>query len=303
MSSSVVYLIGHVYKKQLIYVVALDKEMLEKEVQHSLIFRFQGSQLNHFIVESEVVGISFYEDTGAGRTGVIICSNGTAKIVNAQSTWWENISTKIQTPSSRTSLLGARMIGNKIYTIGMLRQVYCRDLITGTWSTVGNNIKPIKGESVAVGFEDIDGFSEQEIYTVGLKGEIWLFNGSLWRKIDSPTNLNLSSVCCNTQDGFVYATGDTGAILRGRHDSWNHIQTDIQSSFTSIAWAFDSIYLSENGNGLYKLTNGFLSKVDFGMDQPVSTYHLHSNDGVLLSVGERDVMLFDGTHWTRLQDP
>ncbi|MNG31651.1 hypothetical protein D3C84_1174960 [compost metagenome] len=53
-------------------------------------------------------------------------------------------------------------------------------------------------------------------------------------------------------------------------------------------------------HGLFTLDQDKLLAVDFGEDSPNSCYHLSAADGVLWSIGGKDIMAFDGNNWTRI---
>jgi hypothetical protein len=88
--------------------------------------------------------------------------------------------------------------------------------------------------------------------------------------------------------------------MRGRGDTWAVIDT---SGMTDDIWdieQFDSqIYVSTLAN-LYLLIDDKLELVDFGEDRPVGCYKLSAAEGIFWSIGERDLMSFDGKAWTRV---
>ena len=95
------------------------------------------------------------------------------------------------------------------FACGMKRQVYNgRGRTTGLRCT--HQCLPA-GQNA--GFEAIAGFSSEEIYAVGWKGEIWEWNRAQSLKRESPTNLILTGVCCG-DDGHVYVCGQHGTLLR-----------------------------------------------------------------------------------------
>jgi hypothetical protein len=52
--------------------------------------------------------------------------------------------------------------------------------------------------------------------------------------------------------------------------------------------------------GVFSLRDKTLASVDFGEDVPQTYYHLSSRDGVMYSIGAKDVMMFDENKWTRI---
>jgi len=55
--------------------------------------------------------------------------------------------------------------------------------------------------------------------------------------------------------------------------------------------------------GVFRLTpNLTLELVVMGEGDPATTaYHLSAADGILMSVGAKDVIVFDGKVWTRIE--
>lgn len=210
----------------------------------------------------------------------------------------EQIGSKESSPAKRGSMRGIKTIGEQVYAVGMNRQVYRRNK-AGEWSCIDKGARPPKGSDEVFGFEAIDGFNEKEIYAVGWQGEIWLYNGNDWSKKDSPTNFILVDVCC-AGDENVYACGRVGTLLCGRGDKWSTIEHEtITDDIWSMVWYQDTLYLSTM-DAVYMLNNDSLVLVDMGNDQPETCFHLSTADGVLWSIGAKDIMAFDGMKWVRI---
>ena len=101
--------------------------------------------------------------------------------------------------------LKAKTIGEHLYLAGWDRAVVRRDGIN-KWTLISKEcqtpeLKNIE-ESYAKGFQDVDGFSEEDMYAVGGKGDIWRYDGKHWYRVDVPVNVRTYSVCC-AGDGFV----------------------------------------------------------------------------------------------------
>jgi hypothetical protein len=202
------------------------------------------------------------------------------------------------TPAQRGPMRGIRGIGGKAYAVGMARQVYRRDG-ANLWSCIDQGARLRDGEPVTKSFEAIDGFSEEEIYAVGRGGAIWRYDGRLWQPVDSPTNMILTNVCC-AGDGRGYACGRVGMLVRGRGQTWEVIEhEDTEEDFWGLAWYNDTLYLSTM-RFVYTLQGDHLQPVDFGDDAPGTCFHLSAADGVLWSIGAKDVMAFNGTTWARI---
>lgn len=196
--------------------------------------------------------------------------------------------------SASRPLRGVRTVGARVYVAGMNRQVWRRDG-AHQWVSFG----PDGSTSGVVGFEAIDGFSENELYTVGWDGEIWQFDGASWSQRASPVTQVLTRMCCGG-DGLVYASGRRGLLIRGRGERWELVNHEsLIDDVWDLAWYRDTLYVSTM-YGVYTLAGDKLEPVDFGEDVPQSCYHLSANDGVLWSIGPKDVMAFDGQVWKRI---
>jgi hypothetical protein len=201
-------------------------------------------------------------------------------------------------PGKRGLMRGVRGIGKTVFAVGMSRQVYRRDGVNA-WTCIDQSARPKPGDQTVTSFESVDGFSEEDLYAVGRRGEIWHYDGKTWRPVDSPTNVILTNVCC-AGDKSVYVCGRLGMLIRGRGQRWEVIEHEsTQDDFWGIAWLGDRLYLSTM-RGVYSLKDKILEPVDFGDDIPKSYYHLSAWDGVLYSIGAKDVMMFDAKQWRRI---
>jgi hypothetical protein len=201
-------------------------------------------------------------------------------------------------PGQRGLMTGIRGIGKTVFAVGMSRQAYRRDGVD-IWTCIDQSARPEAGDRTVYSFESIDGFSEEDLYGVGRRGEIWHYDGTTWRPIDSLTNQILTNVCC-AGDGVVYICGRQGMLIQGRANRWEVIDHKVtHDDFWGISWLGDRLYVSSM-RGVFSLRDKTLASVDFGEDVPQTYYHLSSRDGVMYSIGAKDVMMFDENKWTRI---
>ncbi len=196
----------------------------------------------------------------------------------------------------RTGLFEVRAIDGFAYAVGTRRAAY-RRTAQGVWDCIDADCYDARNFGVA--FQSIHGFSAKEIYAVGRRGEIWEYNGKRWTARESGTNVTLHKVLC-AEDGFVYAAGKKGTILKGRHDSWSPVP-DIPRGYEF--WGLQDyggrIFLTANAAAMFELVKSrTLKAVNFGeCDPPTTAYHLTLGAGSLYSFGAKDIRKLTGTTW------
>jgi hypothetical protein len=223
-----------------------------------------------------------------GEWGDVYC-------IGSRDTHDEHVASGKGGPKDRGPMRGVRRIGARIYAVGMDRQAYRRET-ANQWSNIG---PPSDKSDEVHGFEAVDGFDESQIYAVGWEGEIWKYDGQAWSALPSPTNLVLTDVCC-AGDGSVYACGREGLLLKGRDQKWEILPANgVTHDFWSLAWFAERLWLASL-YGLYVLGKDGPVPVDTGERKGITSYRLTVADGVLWSVGAKDVLSFDGRTWTRI---
>ncbi|KTF35318.1 hypothetical protein [Xanthomonas vesicatoria] len=190
-------------------------------------------------------------------------------------------------------------VGGFAYVCGMDRQVFKRES-PGNWIALHGDMPTQPAKDMVFGFESIHGYSEVDVYTVGWHGEIWHFDGAAWTRCASPTAINLTRVCC-AEDGWVYACGMQGMLLRGKHDRWEIIcQAATDADLWDLEWFGGRLYVATR-YALYWLHDDRLELVDVGDAAPITCYSISSADGLLWSIGENDIVAFDGSTWRHVE--
>lgn len=198
-------------------------------------------------------------------------------------------------PQNRGWIRGVRRVGHRLYAVGMSRQAYVRDV--DAWRRIDAGLLAPPGETS--GLNSIDGFSDQELYAVGLGGEIWRYDGARWHSIDSPTNVQLHDV--RRVGDHVYIAGGSGVLLRGRGDVFAVVATEAsQANLYAVEGFGDAVYVASL-TAIYRLEADRLEKVRTGLRGAFTAGSLHAADGQLLSVGAKHILTtIDGVTWTQL---
>jgi hypothetical protein len=290
-----------IYKKNHVYVSSISDELAEQNIDHAAISRWLDDNWSLKSVDFAISGMCALN--GPPHTLLNLGVDGTVIEFTFPGERTEEVDASSEGPSDLVNLRSIRKIGSHIYVAGMARHVYRRDG-RARWVPIDEDVfVPRARRRTAVGFNSIDGFSEKLIYAVGYKGEIWHFNGQKWQEEESPTNVVLNVVRCSP-DGEVYICGMAGTIIRGIAGQWESIEQDVtEQDFWGMAVFKRSVYIS-NYEGVYKIEDKELSRVEMNLKKPVTTAYLDANDGVLWSVGENHLIFTDdGSHWTIVDNP
>jgi hypothetical protein len=208
-----------------------------------------------------------------------------------------------QIPNAGLGIVGGRgyvealkNIAGQLYVCGYHRQVYTRK--NDQWLSLADGILSTER---GTGFLDIDGLAHDQIYAVGWKGEIYFYDGQRWHRDDSPTTAHLSSVRC-LPDGEVWISAYRGLVMHGAFNRW----TVLEDPGLSGNWYCLEVHEGE----VYLAGDGVLAKVDGDkvvalnpIGRPITTYRLHSRDGVLWSIGEDDLLVLENGMWREVVHP
>jgi photosystem II stability/assembly factor-like uncharacterized protein len=196
----------------------------------------------------------------------------------------------------RGSIRSLTVVDDIVYGCGMARTVLKREY-RDNWVEFG---PPDSQSGAVIGFEDLSGFNGSDIYAVGWSGEIWHFNGENWSQIDSPVSSILSAVCC-AEDGFVYAVGHDGVMLKGRGDSWTVIGTGRKEKLMDVQFYAGQIYVATNFDVLKLTDHGLVLDADFPADdRPSTCLHLLKAADGLFSMGTKDLWRKKTSGWQRI---
>lgn len=237
------------------------------------------------------------------------------------STGWEHIpAPKNLGVEMLRAVHGVKQIDGETFMFGRFRKLYRR---TGVqqWEDLSyeethpnlhkdlsKRIKQKKSmvSGVNAGFDDVDGFSKNDIYGCGDGGDLWHYDGSKWRKLDPPSNFDMSAILC-AKDGYVYIAGNIGEIMKGRYtkekgEEWKILKSPLSRRVHSLAWFQEKVYIGTE-EGLFSIDSKEKIKQykfpEEGWHQ-YSFQNVASCDEALLSYGVHQALLFDGKNWEEL---
>ncbi|MBW7984762.1 hypothetical protein [Enterobacillus tribolii] len=193
-----------------------------------------------------------------------------------------------------------RCIDGYSWVAGNRRLVYKRTNM-GVWKRISNGfgtgIEPY-GEmnNPDCGFNDIDGFSEKDVYAAGGKGDIWKYDGKTWRQCAFPTDDNLYTVCC-AKDGYVYV-GARKALWKGKDDQWELVCTfKHPGAMNDLRWFDEKLWLAYDYKLIMwdgqKLHNDITHN---GKKLPLSGA-IDASDDMLLVACSYSAWTYDGKDW------
>ena len=288
---------GFVYDSAIYYVTAVVDLLEEQDIHHALMLRRHGGTWAHWPIEARIVS----HCVCPGPMIFSLSEEGRIEVAHGPSRRWESLAS-LRTQPGLGNLTAVRQVGEFVYVVGMQRQVYRRPVNARRWTRVDGGIVVPSGSLEIAGLRALDGFSETDLYAAGFYGEIWHFDGQQWAKLDSPTNAKLESVCCVKPD-TVYISGARGLVLKGNKSGWTTISDDaMRSTLWSIVHFRERIYLSSSQGMLFTLEDDEIVPIDHRLGKR-TTFTLHAGKDVLLSIGAKDLMTFDGNQWRALAYP
>jgi hypothetical protein len=211
----------------------------------------------------------------------------------------EQIGTKQVGPSTHGLMSDLRLIGRTVFAAGMRRQVYERTS-AGTWVPVHGTMLHQPSTKEVRGFNALHGLTESEIAAAGWYGEIYRRRGTTWSREDSGTNVILNDIHI-APNGTTYACGQKGTLLQNSGSGWELIeQEEMEDEIRSLQWFGDRLYLSTDEQLFSMDRKGSIKAVKVTTAE--ATFNaLHAADGVLLSVGNKDIWwTTDAKKWHRI---
>ncbi len=282
------------------YVIGFETELEDLEVEHGSVFQNINKKWTPWSTEFRIYSTVYSKKV---QQIFLIGNNGDVEVTAKDEAWDEIIDSSDNGPSSSRNINGACVIGDDLYVAGMRRQVYRRTLESRSWERFDDGCFVQNATPEIFGFNAIHGLSETEIYAVGFRGEIWCYRNSKWNQIESPTDINLYTVC-KLQNGETLVGGGLGTLLRGNSSGFFPINHNItEHSITSIVEFYNKIFITDENGGLFELIADELKVIsDFSISDSDGG-HLNANDDALLYTCTNFALIFDGENWINVSPP
>lgn len=193
-----------------------------------------------------------------------------------------------------------KCINGYAYSAGDVRKIYKRVDI-GKWIKIGEGI-PIVEATSAQGFNDIDGFSESDMYAVGGHGDVWHYDGKIWKQMGFPSNVRLATVTC-AGDGNVYISGEGGSLWVGKKSTWKRVYEGGSSIlWNDVLWFDNKLWLASDYQ--FRIWDGKEMQSVEHKGESIPAYgHMDARDGLLLVASPHAVWSFDGKEWKTIVAP
>jgi hypothetical protein len=292
------YVAATVLGNDLVFILSQVDELNERSIDHTKVLRWKNGQWGHYMIDWPTTHI--VQDHRHGGIALLSLGvNGTVHVAQGKDRIGEPVDASNEGPPFRGVLRDLRIIDGVPYVAGMKRQVYRRNA-PGQWQRVDAGVVlPVTSQEMK-GFNSIDGFSPQDLYAVGLEGEIWSYDGKAWTQLDSPTSVALQRVLC-APDGNVYAAGQSGTLLKGRGSAWQVIDLgDFRETIWDICWFKDHLYIGSSRD-LRVLDAGGARQVNMPLQAPRTFGRFATNGEVLWTIGQKTLTYtHDGNTWTEV---
>jgi hypothetical protein len=292
---------GFVQNRTTIRVLGQSDELNAKQIPNSTLLKFipeDGTKFSfHLLWTATKIVVSAVPQLALIAAG----PDGRVNVGNAMGDRLEQIGSANEGPGIHGDIRDLRGLGSDIVAVGMGRQAYRRNEL-GAWVAFHESVLQVPDLTQVRGFNAAHGTSANELVAVGWYGEIYRWSiKSGWMQEDSGTNLILNDVHMTT-DGTTFACGQKGLLLMNANGTWRQVTNDaVEDEIRSLQWFDGKLYLATNDAFLVMDSRGRITPVKISASADVTFDSLHASDGVLLSVGPKDVYwTTDAKRWNRL---
>lgn len=209
-----------------------------------------------------------------------------------------------------------QQIGDHLYVCGYKGQVYKR-VAPNQWLHLDHGLlqDPDTVMEKRIALSAINGPDENAIYAVGYRHADWLppcaffWEGRAWGELALPPVTERLTNIYVEDENRIWMCGSNGTLLLGNaKDGFKSLSTvDDNQLFLSLTKFQDRIYLGSNlGLFVYDPANhdGGILEVNTKLKPKLQDANVvDAVDGVLWSIGPKDIARFNGKKWTRVDHP
>jgi len=192
------------------------------------------------------------------------------------------------------SMAAVSLVHGSIMAVGIVGGVF-RMTSKTTW-------EDLTDPRVEQNIEAICGHPSGGFVVSGWEGLVALYGDADVERIETGTNVILTDIICD-EKGEIVVCGQRGTLVRGTTDSLVPLRfAGITEDFWSVAKFQGEVYVAST-TALYRVVDdSTLELITFeGEEVATSFYHLDTyQDSLMLSVGQKDAVLYDGNAWTRI---
>lgn len=219
-----------------------------------------------------------------------------------------DLPTTITGSDLRAAVHGLGRVGRTLYVVGWPRRVW-RRRSGGGWDQLSAGLPAAEhlGPSddvtkalFAQRLRAVAGFSDDDLYVAGDAGEIWRWDGSLWRRQAVLKADALVAACA--ADDRIFIADATGALWSGRGERWTRVTEASPYPIADLAWFGGRLWCGMQNGALDRLDGARLTSADAPSEVSPGIQHLDvAPDGsCLVAAGRWGAALHDGTRWRTL---
>ncbi len=279
--------------RSIFYLRATSREHDDAAADMTLMLRWIDGAWGNYEIDAPVVAHVAFESNG--RRVFSLTPDGEVHVAAPEGFAWEKLDNdEAGSPNRLRQMRDLKRVGDSLFAVGMARMAYERSP-TGQWQRIDEGMRDAAGG----GLLSVDGCDRTHVYACGFGGQIWHFDGARWVAVDSPTNVKLEQVLVCAPDE-VLLTGARGLAIVGNGKSWKVLNpTAARSTLWGLAKFDGRVYAADNAH-VYVVEGDDLVPEQLPFEGRVTTGRLQVKDGMLWSIGESDLLSFDGMNWARL---